>query len=79
MKKKKNKYLLRNKCIDLAYAQGKKDQEGKIKKLQTENKLLKETLEIMSNKKIIKGLRKALEDFKKGKYITLEKLKEKNE
>ena len=65
--------------LEQARQQGRKEQDIKIKKLRKENKLLKETLEIMSDKKIIKGLKKALEDFKEGRYITLENLKEKND
>ena len=34
----------------------------------------RETLEIMSDKKLVKELRKSRQDFKNGKYITEEQL-----
>ena len=38
---------------------------------------MKETLEVLSDKKLMKGISKGIEDIKKGKYITLENLKKK--
>ncbi len=39
---------------------------------------MKETLEILSNKKLMKGIKEGIEDIKKGKYITLDDFKKRN-
>ena len=36
-----------------------------------------ETLEIMSNKKLIKSIKEGIQNIKDGKYISFERLKEK--
>jgi len=44
------------------------DAKKELEKLKKENQDLKHELEILSNKKVIRALRKATEDFKLGKY-----------
>ncbi len=44
------------------------DKDKQIKKLRKENKELKETLSILSNRKLIEKLVNALKDLKEGRY-----------
>ena len=39
---------------------------------------MKETLEILSNKKLMKGIKDGIEDIKNGRYITFEDFKKKH-
>lgn len=39
---------------------------------------MKETLEISSNNKLMKAIKRGIEDIKKGKYITFEDFKKKH-
>lgn len=39
---------------------------------------MKETLEILSNKKLMKEIKESIQDIKKGKYITFEDFKKKH-
>ena len=39
---------------------------------------MKETIEILSNKKLMKEIKGGIQDIKKGKYITFEDFKRKN-
>ena len=39
---------------------------------------MKETIEILSNKKLMKGIKEGIEDIKNGKYITFEDFKKKH-
>ena len=39
---------------------------------------MKETLEILSNRKLMAGIRKGIEDIKNGDYTTFEDFKKKN-
>ena len=49
--------------------------QKKIIKLKSENKALKETCEVLSDKKIMKSIKQSLSDIKKGHYITPSDLK----
>ena len=40
---------------------------------------MKETIEIMSDKKLMKGIKQGIEDIKKGKYVTFEDFKKKHQ
>ena len=46
----------------------------KLKRLEFENKSLKETLEILSNKKIIKEISQSLKEIKQGKTYPISTL-----
>jgi uncharacterized protein (UPF0147 family) len=46
----------------------------KTDKLKRENRLLKETCEVLADKGILKNIRKSLEEIKEGKFIPLSKL-----
>lgn len=48
---------------------------GNIKKLELENKLLKEELKELRNAKLVKDLRKSLERISKGRFITKKDLR----
>ena len=39
---------------------------------------MKETIEILSNKKLMKSIKEGIEDIKNGKYITFEDFKKKH-
>ncbi|MBI2659710.1 hypothetical protein HYX07_00935 [Candidatus Woesearchaeota archaeon] len=39
---------------------------------------MKETLEILSNKKLMKDIKEGIEDIKKGRYITFQDFKKKH-
>ena len=39
---------------------------------------MKETIEIMSNKKLMKAIKESIDDIKKGKYITLDDFRKKH-
>ena len=39
---------------------------------------MKETIEILSNKKLMKDIKEGIEDIKKGNYITFEDFKKKH-
>lgn len=39
---------------------------------------MKETIEILSNKKLMKEIKEGINDIKKGKYITFEDFKKKH-
>jgi len=45
------------------------DKEKMILKLKKENKALKETCEILSDKKVMADIRQSLKEIKQGKYI----------
>lgn len=45
-----------------------------ISKLKEENKLLKETCEVLSDRKIMKELKASLQQIRVGKFIPLSKL-----
>ena len=42
----------------------------KIRHLKRENRALKETCEILADKKVMNDIQKSLEEIKKGNYIT---------
>ena len=46
----------------------------RLKKLEYENRYLKETLEILSNKKIVKELNQSLKEIKQGKTYPISTL-----
>ncbi len=46
--------------------------DTKLKSL-SEIRIIAESIEILSNDKLLRGLNKALEDFKHGRYITITK------
>ena len=39
---------------------------------------MKETIEILSNKKLVKSIKEGIEDIKNGRYITFEDFKKKH-
>jgi PHD/YefM family antitoxin component YafN of YafNO toxin-antitoxin module len=47
---------------------------NKIGKLKTENKSLKETIAILSNKKLLEDIKTSLDQIKQGKTYSLSKL-----
>ena len=49
--------------------------DPKLKSL-SEIRKIAETIELLSNDKILKGLNKAVEDFKKGRYTVVSNLKD---
>ena len=42
------------------------------------NEDIEETIEILSNKKLMKDIKKGIEDIKNGKYISFEEFKKKH-
>ena len=46
----------------------------RLKRLESENKSLKETLEILSNKKIVKEINQSLKEIKQGKTYPISTL-----
>ena len=46
----------------------------KLKRLEFENKSLKETLDILSNKKIVKEINQSLKEIKQGKTYNISTL-----
>ena len=46
----------------------------RLKKLESENKSLKETLEILSNKKMVKEINQSLKEIKQGKTYPISTL-----
>lgn len=49
--------------------------QKKIKKLESENKALKETCEILVDKKVMKNIKQSLVEIKKGHALKIEDLK----
>jgi hypothetical protein len=47
---------------------------NKMKRLRAENKALKETLEIMTDKKVMDDIKKSLEEIKSGEFVRLSDL-----
>ncbi len=45
-------------------------QNGNLKKLQIENKLLKEEIKELENTELVKSLMKSIDRISKGKFIT---------
>lgn len=48
--------------------------KDKLKKLKRENKSLKETCEILSDNKLLKDIKRSLNEIEKGKYIRVSDL-----
>jgi hypothetical protein len=47
---------------------------NKNEKLKKENKLLKETCEVLADKEVLKSIKKSLNEIKTGKFIQLQNL-----
>lgn len=52
----------------------KMSKEEKIRKLRRENKALKETCDILADRKIIADIKKSIDEIKSGKFVTLSDL-----
>ena len=50
-----------------------KNQDNKERKLRRVIKEQQKVIEVLSDKEIVRGLRSAIEDFKKGRYTILAK------
>ena len=48
--------------------------EERIKRLKSENRALKETCEILSDKKVMSDIKKSLDEIKSGKFVTISNL-----